>query len=140
MPVSRPVHTLQQVLKDLDHAYTNFFEKRAGFPTFKKKGRGESFRYPDAKQFEIDQCNDRIKLPKLGWQRYRNSRSIEGKAKNITISQSGAKCFASIQTESEVKEPVHSATSIVGIDVGITRLATLSYGSHIEPQNSFKTH
>ena len=86
-----PVHPLQQTLKDLERAFKNFFAKRAMFPCFKKKGQGESFRYPDAKQFEIDQGNSRIKLPKLGWMRYRNSRDILGTAKNITISQTGGK-------------------------------------------------
>jgi hypothetical protein len=32
---------------------------------FKRKGRSESFRYPDAKQFQIDPVNSRIKLPPL---------------------------------------------------------------------------
>jgi putative transposase len=49
-----PVHPLQQTLKDLERAYTNFFAKRADFPRFKKKGMGDSFRYPDSKQFKID--------------------------------------------------------------------------------------
>jgi putative transposase len=39
-----PVHPLQQTLKDLERAYTNFFSKRADFPRFKKKGRSDSFR------------------------------------------------------------------------------------------------
>lgn len=34
-----PVHPLQHALKHLDRAYKNFFEKRASFPTFKKRGR-----------------------------------------------------------------------------------------------------
>ena len=46
-----PVHPLQHALKDLERAYKNFFAKRADFPRFKKKGMGDSFRYPDAKQF-----------------------------------------------------------------------------------------
>lgn len=46
----------------------------------------------------------------------------------------------SIQTEREVEQPVHPATSIVGIDVGIARFATLSDGSHIEPLNTFRKH
>ena len=32
-----PVHPLQQTLKDLERAYSNFFAKRADFPRFKKK-------------------------------------------------------------------------------------------------------
>ncbi|HLA36649.1 MAG TPA: transposase, partial [Rhodocyclaceae bacterium] len=135
-----PIHPLQHALKDLDRAYVNFFQKRTAFPTFKRKGMGDSFRYPDSKQFEVDQVNSRIKLPKLGWIRYRNSRNIEGTAKNITVSSSGGKWFASIQTEREIEAPIHPSTSIVGIDVGIARFATLSDGSHIEPTNSFKQH
>jgi putative transposase len=135
-----PVHPLQHALKDLERSYKNFFAKRAMFPRFKRKGTGESFRYPDAKQFEIDQANSRIKLPKLGWMRYRNSRDILGTAKNITLSQSGGKWFASIQTEREVAQPVPKATSAIGIDVGITRFATLSDGTFVAPLGSFKKH
>lgn len=61
-----PVHPLQHALQDLERAYKNFFARRADFPRFKRKGQSESFRYPDARQFEIDQTNSRIKLPKLG--------------------------------------------------------------------------
>lgn len=84
-----PCHPLQQALKDLQRAYANFFAKRAAFPRFKKKGQGERLRYP--KQFEIDQAHSRIKLPKLGWMRYRTSRDISGVAKNMTLSDSGGK-------------------------------------------------
>ena len=45
--VTAPIHPLQQVLKDLDRAYRNFFEGRANLPRFKKKGRHDAFRYPD---------------------------------------------------------------------------------------------
>jgi putative transposase len=135
-----PVHPLQHALKDLERAYKNFFAKRADFPRFKKKGMGDSFRYPDAKQFKIDAGNSRVFLPKLGWIRYRNSRELLGTAKNITVSSNGGKWFVSIQTEREIAEPVHPSVTIIGIDVGITRFATLSDGSFIEPLNTFRKH
>ena len=135
-----PVHPLQHALKDLERAYKNFFAKRAAFPRFKRKGSGESFRYPDAKQFEIDQINSRMKLPKLGWIRYRNSRDVLGAVKNITISQSGGRWFASIQTEREVGQLLPTASTAIGIDAGIARFATLSDGNFIAPLNSFKKH
>jgi putative transposase len=135
-----PVHPLQHALKDLERAYKNFFAKRADFPRFKRKGTGESFRFPDAKQFVIDQPNNRIKLPKLGWMRYRNSRDIAGTPKNITISQCAGKWYASIQTEREIEQALPVATTAIGIDVGITRYATLSDGSFYAPLNSFKKH
>ncbi len=124
----------------MERAYKNFFAKRADLPRFKRKGSGESFRYPDSKQFVIDQGNSRIKLPKLGWIRYRNSQGVVGQAKNITISQTNGKWYASIQTEREVLQPVPTATTAIGIDVGIARFATFSDGSFIAPLNSFKKH
>ena len=77
-----PVHPLQHALKDLEKAYKNFFEKRADFPRFKRKGQSDSFRYPDPKQIKLDQGNGRIFLPKLGWLRYRNSRDASGEVRN----------------------------------------------------------
>src|SRR6202035_5171595 len=135
-----PTHPLQQALKDLERAYQNFFARRAHFPRFKRKGRRERFRYPDAQQFKVDQINNRLFLPKLGWLRYRNSRAMLGVAKNITLSESCGRWYASIQTERAVERPVPSATRDVGIDLGIARFATLSDGSHVAPLNSFKKH
>ena len=132
-----PSQALQQALKNLERAYKNFFEKRADFPRFKKKGTGDSFRYPQG--CKLDQANGRIFLPKLGWVRYRNSRDVLGDICNVTISQSGGKWFASIQTRREV--PAEQPTGgIVGLDMGIARFVTLSDGSHLDPLNSFKKH
>ena len=133
-----PVHPLQHALKDLERAYKNFFAGRADFPRFKKKGMGDSFRYPDARQFKIDEANSRIYLPKLGWVRYRNSRNMLGTAKNITVSSTSGKWLVSIQTE--IEQPLPTSTTAIGIDVGIARFATMSDGNFIAPLNSFKKH
>jgi putative transposase len=109
-------------------------------PAFRKKGQNDSFRYPDPRQVKLEQGNNRIFLPKLGWLRYRNSRKIEGELRNATVSMSGGKYFVSIQTRREIEQPVHPSTSAVGIDVGIARFAAFSDGSYIEPLNSFKKH
>ncbi|CAG2156251.1 IS200/IS605 family transposase ISAba30 [Cupriavidus yeoncheonensis] len=135
-----PVHPLQHALKDLERAYKNFFAKRAAFPRFKKKGQGDSFRYPDPKQIKLDQAHSRIFLPKLGWLRYRNSRNAMGELRNATVSMSAGKWFVSIQTQREVEAPVPQSTSAVGIDVGVARFATFSDGSYLAPLNSFKRH
>jgi putative transposase len=116
------------------------FAKRARFPRFKRKTGRESFRYPDSQQFKIDAANGRLFLPKLGWIRYRNSRDVLGEARNITVSHSGGKWYASIQTLREVAPAVPTATTAIGIDVGIARFATLSDGSYIAPLNSFRKH
>lgn len=133
-----PVHPLQQTLKDLERAYANFFARRADFPRFKKKGQHDSFRYPEPKQINLDQANNRLFLPKLGWLRYRNSREVLGAVKNVTVSQSCGKWYVSIQTAREVEQPVPPSTTAVGIDMGVARFATLSDGSYVKPLNSFK--
>lgn len=88
---------------------------------------------------KLDEGNNRILLPKIGWVRYRKSRKIEGTPKQVTVSLAG-KWFVSIQTEREVPEPVHPLHNAVGIDMGIARFATLSDGSSIRPLHSFRKY
>ncbi len=109
-----PSQALQHALKNLDRAFTNFFEKRAEYPCFKKRGYGDSFRFPQG--FKLDQTNSRIFLPKLGWVRYRNSREVLGTVSNVTVSQGNA----------------------IGIDLGVVRFATLSNGTVFAPLSRFK--
>ncbi|WP_349293593.1 RNA-guided endonuclease InsQ/TnpB family protein [Gallibacterium anatis] len=128
---------LQQSLKDLENAFKNFFQQRADFPKFKKKGVKESFRFPQG--CKLEQQNSRIWLPKIGWVRYRNSREVIGEIKNVTVSQKCGRFFVSIQTEFESQIPVHNGGEI-GIDMGVARFATLSNGEFFEPLNAFKTY
>ena len=126
---------LQQSLKDLERAFQNFFAKRANFPKFKCKGDKDSFRFPQG--CKLEQENNRIYLPKIGFVRYRNSRNIIGEIKNVTVSQKCGKWFVSIQTEfeQEIQQPKGGE---IGIDMGIARFATLSNGQYFEPINAFK--
>ena len=138
-----PVHPLQHALKHLDRAYKNFFEKRASFPVFKKRGRNDSFRFPDGKQIKLDQVDERICLPKLGWINYRKSQKVKGLIKNCTVSFKAGHWYVSIQTERTVAQVRHPAATAVGIDAGVVRFSTLWDGQAeqvIEPINSFKKH
>ena len=131
-----PSQTLQQSLKDLERSYKNFFAKRADFPRFKKKGLSSSFRFPQG--CKLDQANNRIFLPKLGWMHYRNSREVLGEVKNVTVSHSCGHWYISVQTEREVSEAKHPSTSAIGVDMGIAQFATLSDGHVFAAVNSFK--
>ena len=130
---------MQQKLKDLDRAYANFFAKRAKFPRRKKRGRSDSFRYPSPDQIRLDQDNRRIRLPKIGWVRYRHSRDVLGTIKNVTVSRSCEKWYISIQTERDVDAPIPTGKD-VGIDMDIVQFATLSDGTFYAPLNSFRKH
>jgi len=126
---------LQQSLKDLESSFRNFFQKRADFPKFKKKGTKDSFRFPQG--FKLDELSSRLYLPKIGWMRYRNSRSVLGVIKNMTVSQRARKWFVAVQTEYAIEQPQPMGGEI-GIDLGIARFATLSNGQYFEPLNAFK--
>jgi putative transposase len=131
-----PSQILRGALRNLETSYKNFFAKRSDFPKFKKKGMGDSFRYPQG--CKLEQENNRLFLPKLGWVRYRNSRAVLGEIKNITISQSNGKWYASIQTEREVEQTAHLNNTLVGVDMGVSKFATLSTGEIFPPVNSFR--
>lgn len=125
----------QQTLKDLDRAIWDCLKgKKKKFPRFKKKGRHDSFRFPQG--FLID--GKRIYLPKIGWAGFFKSRDIEGTPKNVTVSRRGRHWHVSIQAEVEIPTPVHESSSIVGIDLGVKRFATLSDGTVYEPVNIFR--
>jgi putative transposase len=78
--------------------------------------------------FVIDNQNGRIKLPKLGWMRYRKSRDILGEA----VSESCGKWYVSVQTEREAETPQHPSTSVVGMDWGVVHFVTLSDGEVVD--------
>jgi putative transposase len=132
-----PSQALQHALKHLDEAFTNFFDKRAEYPRFKKRGQGDSFHFPQG--FKVDQGNSRVFLPKLGWIRYRNSRDVVGTVRSITVKGRDGKWLVSILTSRELKQPVAQGDA-VGIDLGVVRFATLSDGAIVPPMNLFKRY
>jgi putative transposase len=63
---------------------------------------------------------------------------VVGKPRNVTVKREVTGWFVSIQVEQEVAEPVHSSTSMVGIDRGIAKLAMLSDGSSYQSRHSYR--
>ena len=128
-----PIHPQQQVLRRLDEAYKRFFENRGGFPAFKRYGDDPSLRFPDPKQFALDAANGRIKLPKLGWVRLRQSQPVLGELRNITVRREGSKWFASLQVEIALTVPALGTAPTLGIDMGLAAFVATSGGALIEP-------
>ena len=133
-------HSLQQVCKRLYEAFKKMFKKGTKHsgrkPRFKRRDQVCSARFPSALKVE----GNRIRIPKIGWLRFRKSREIEGTIKNVTLRKECTGWFVSIQTEREVEQPIHPSASEIGIDVGIARFATFSDGTLVEPINAFRTH
>lgn len=93
---------LQQCLKDLDAAYINFFNG-AGYPNFKSKRGKNSYR--TVGYLQLDQDNKMIRIPKVGWIKFRDKTNFSGltKINNITISKTvSGKYFASISAEVDI--------------------------------------
>ncbi len=124
-----PSQALQQVLKDLSRAYSDGFNKNQPLklmPIFKKRGKSiESFRIPTAPKIE----GNRIFVPKIGWFKFHKSQNIMGKPKNFTLSEHCGSWYVSIQVEIDEKMPTHPSKSEVGIDLGISKHATVSDGT-----------
>jgi len=126
---------LQAVCRRLYDAWQRCFKKLGKRPRFKRRDQVSSARFPTALLIE----NNYIKIPKIGTMRFFKSREIEGKIKNVTVKKEPTGWFVSIQTEQIVDQPIHISTSEIGIDVGITRFATFSDGSYVEPVNAFRS-
>jgi putative transposase len=135
-----PSQSLQQTAKALERAFKDAFDKKQRkkhLPVYKHLGKNEAgIKYPQG--ILLDQNNQVIKLPKLGWVKYRASQKIEGKIKNVTISRHAGKYTVSIQTEREVVQVRHASVSAIGIDMGIERFATLSDGNFIAPLHPYR--
>ncbi|MDQ7005065.1 MAG: transposase [Ghiorsea sp.] len=83
---------------------------------------------------------NRIKLPKLGYIKFRKSRDIEGKIKSATVSRNGKHWYVSILCELEVAEPIHPSSSAVGIDRGASIMAACSDGKTYIGAKAYRKH
>lgn len=128
----------QQALRDLDRAFVNFFEGRAGFPKPRKKGEDDSFRFP-ARRITIRSINRKwatVRLPKIGWVKFRSTRPVHGTIKNVTVSLVDSQWHIAFACEIERQEPVPLLGG-VGIDRGVANAITLSTDERIAaPQSS----
>ena len=138
----------QQAIKNLGRAYANFFDdlkkyrrsempwKRVRVPKFKKKGKThDSFRadngcdaqHPDA--VAVD--GKRVKLPVIGWVRMREEVRFAGQIVSVNISREADAWYASFTIDVPEEPAVHVLTNTVGVDLGVSALATRDDGTKI---------
>ncbi len=121
---------LQQSLRDLDRAYTNFFKGNASFPKFKSK-------HDSWQSYRIVNQNDKvrivgkyIKIPVLGYVRIKQSMAIDN-INNITIEVTPTgKYYVVINTTFEPELRPNNGC-MVGIDVGIKTFLTDSNNNDV---------
>ena len=119
----------QMAIIQLGEAFKNFFAGRTHYPTFRRKGIYDRFSLTND-QFQID--GSRIRIPNLGWVRMRETLRFTGKIMSATISRVADRWFVSITVDSQVQShPATENQGAVGVDLGLSTLATLSTGEVI---------
>jgi putative transposase len=138
----------QEALRDLEKAYQHFFRRvklkkqglwrgKLGFPRFKKKSQAiGSFRLTGA----IKVFSDAVHLPRLGRLRLHEHDFIptNGKILSATVSEQAGRWFVSVQMEVEQEQLTSTATSAIGVDLGIKTLATMSDGRTVDNPRALK--
>ena len=121
---------LQQSLRDLDKAYKNFFNKLAKYPNFKSKhSHNQSYRTINQGD-NIRIANKYIKLPKLGYVKFKQSMDI-GHINNVTVERtSTGKYFVVLNVDFE-PTALPPTSKTIGIDVGIKDFYTDSKGNTV---------
>lgn len=125
----------QQPFIFLQSAFRAFFQKRAKYPQFKKKGIHESF-YIGNDHIKIE--GKRIHMPKLGWVKMREELRFSGKVISATISEVAERWFVSLNVGLYQEPHFCESQAVVGVDLGVSRLATLSNGEKIEGSKPLK--
>lgn len=133
---------IRKTLFHLDDNLKKYYNNNFGYPKYKCKFDRHSYTtsaiYKSYKNkrycnIELDLVNKRVKLPKLKWidiRGYRNIKSVSGKIINATISRDkNGKYYVSIVFDMiDINNKDFIPRNIVGIDLGIKKLLTLSDG------------
>ena len=141
-PQLKQIHSqvLQQTLRTLDRAWDDMRFKGFGFPRFKNRYRMRSFVFPQLGKDPIR--NNSIKIPKLGWVQWRQSRPIrEGfavKQARIVRKASGYFVMLSLQLNVDVPQTMPHGHPR-GLDLGYDKFVATSDGEEIKRPRFLKT-
>ena len=127
-----PQSAQEAALRDLDGAYRRFFARDGGYPTPRRKGANESFRFR-GRDVTVRRLNAKwayVRIPKLGNVKVRLTRPIAGELLTVTVKYSAGSWFVSLLCEVEASAAT-GASGCVGIDRGVATALALSSGELI---------
>lgn len=116
-------------LKNLDVAFQQFFRGQGGFPKFKRKGASDSFSF-SGREVAVEKINKRwgrVRLPKIGWVRFRWTRPIMGDIREATVGRTALGWQVSIGCLFDGAVPDNGMS--IGIDRGVAVPIMLSDGT-----------
>ena len=125
-----PAQTAQQVLRQLDRAYDNWWnpEHPAQAPTFRKRSGGVSVPFP-GQAVQVRKCSRRwaeVRVPKLGWVRFRLSRPLGGMVRNTTIARDALGWHVSFGVATATEPAPPNGLPGCGVDFGVACSAFVS--------------
>ncbi|MDA8194258.1 MAG: RNA-guided endonuclease TnpB family protein [Thermaerobacter sp.] len=127
--IHRDAHA--QPFADLADAWLRFFTGQNDRPVFKKKGETSDSFYVANDKFQV--ADRRVKLPKIGWVRLRESLRFPGKILGARVVRDADQWFLSVPVS--VPDSIYYRTrtgqGVEGVDVGVKTFATLSTGKKI---------
>jgi putative transposase len=126
--------TPQQALMALREAWKRCFNKTAGVPKFKKKGKRDSFTLEGTVKIL---GSNKIQVPCIGVLKT-YERLPQVLTKSATISRQADRWFISFRFDVETQNSEH--TNVVGVDLGVKNLATLSTGEVVLGAKSYKKY
>ncbi len=120
----------QQALRHLQGSFRNFFERRTGYPSFKRKHGKQAAEYTRS-GFKFEPLNKTLTIAKIGNLKVRWSREFRSIPTTCTITKNTiGQYFVTLCLDETFKKLPKTGAS-VGVDLGISRLATLSDGERI---------
>ncbi|GHO48405.1 RNA-guided endonuclease InsQ/TnpB family protein [Ktedonospora formicarum] len=134
-------HVLQNVLHRVDNAFKDFFRRvkageKPGYPRYQSVHRYDSFCFPDAAGWKI--VNTRLQITNLGSIKVKWHRELQGKVKTTTVKREGSCWYVCFACEVEAMSRTPYTDETVGIDLGVSKLATLSTGDVIENPKHYR--
>lgn len=128
----------QQALRHLQAAFRNFFEKRTCYPSFKRKDGKQAAEYTRS-GFKFEVGNQRLMIAQLGRLKVKWSKHVPIVPTTVTmIRKPSGRYFVSLVVE-VTPAPLPETGELVGIDFGVSTLATLSTGEKIgNPKYTYK--
>ena len=132
----------RMALLHLDNAYQHFFGRikedkaKKGFPRWKSRKRSKLAFHLEPNTVALD--GKRVHIPKLGWLKmYQAVRFIGNLKGSICISKRAGRWYASFPVETDIGEVENQDKPVVGLDVGVKKLAVLSDGAGFENPKAF---
>ncbi|MHB1907814.1 MAG: RNA-guided endonuclease InsQ/TnpB family protein [Nitrososphaerales archaeon] len=122
---------LQDVCLRLDKAFQSFFAGLTRYPRFRRRGKYNSFAYPQHNiGFKIS--GNFLKLGKIGKLKMRVHRVIAGILKRATIIKEIDQWFVALSAEQQQSVGSKQAKNpAIGVDVGVSNLVAFSSGELI---------